>query len=59
LKCRIERKTAGTDFEVARASSPCLGSWLQPKTHGLEARATSVRLLDVLLEMPHLNLKLL
>jgi len=40
----------GDGSEVARASSPCLGSWMQPKKHGLEARATSESALDALLK---------
>jgi hypothetical protein len=50
---------AGTGFEVARASSPCFLGCIHDPSHGLEARATSVCFLDVLLEMPHHNLKLL
>lgn len=55
MPCRKENGgdglRGGTGFQPL-----CLGSWMQPKKHGL---ATSVCLLEVLLKMPFINLELL
>ncbi len=53
------KRTSSRHTEAARASSPCLGSWMQPKKHGMEARATSEPVPALFLSIRHFKLDML